>query len=204
MLEKPITIRLPREEEISKNSDIIRRLKEMEQATIEEGYKLTQNTDDYLPFSFYAEININNSRLWNLFVALSETMPNRINCIYNEYGKETIVGRYMEKSDILPKLEQLKFELTQDCNLEFGLLFHVEYVLEEILVSETKYIKYWGSHEMTFRETMEKFGLKENADLHFIDEFPSVVEPLTKFHENVKTTDVVLKELDTYFSGEEN
>lgn len=204
MLELPVTMRVPNKDEIPRNDDFLKKLKERENANITEGYTLKYNdaSEDYLPFSFYAEININNSSLWELFTALAESMPNRLNCIYNYYGEETIIGEYMEKTDIFRQLEKYRSELTQDCNLEFGLLFHVEYVLEEVFVSETKYIKFWGSHEIAFREIMEEFGLKEIPDLNFADEYPSVIEPLSNFVDHVTPPRDVIEELNRSFTKE--
>jgi hypothetical protein len=204
MLELPVTMRVPNKDELPLNDDVLQKLEKRKHANITEGYtfKYNDQSEDYLPFSFYAEININNSRLWDLFSALANSMPNRVNCIYNFYGEETIVGEYMEKTDIFQQLEKYKPELTQDCNLEFGLLFHVEYVLEEISVSETKYIRFWGSHEIAFRDIMTEFGLSEIPDLEFADGYPTVIEPLSKFQENVKPSREVIEELNKFFVKE--
>lgn len=67
MLELPPTIRLPKPDELPDNPEIRERLKHRDAANIVEGFKCLENTTHDLPFRFYAEINVNNSRLWEVF-----------------------------------------------------------------------------------------------------------------------------------------
>src|SRR5258706_5314682 len=169
MLEVPPTIRLPRTDEIPNNPKIFKQLEKRKKANIVEGYVLKYNTTHELPFGFYAEVNINNSRLWKFFNALSDLLPKEICCIYNLYEEKAIYSPYLSKIEILKLLESYKTELTQDCNLEFGLLFNTEDELEEVFVSDTKYLKIWGNKETIFRQVMHDFSLKEIPNLNFID-----------------------------------
>lgn len=175
MLETLPAIRLPLPEEFPGNQLLIRELEKGENAHIVEGYVLHYNTTQDLPFTFYAEININNSRFWKLFTSLANLLPDEVSCIYNLYGQEPNYSPYLNKNEILNFLEKFTLELTQDCNLEFGLIFQTGDELEEIFAAETKYIKVWGSKEILFRQLMQAFNLEEIPGLNFIDEFPKAV-----------------------------
>ncbi len=200
MLEAPPTIRLPRPDELPNNPELVERLKERENANIVEGYKLSNNTNHDQPFKFYVEINIDNSRLWELFKALANQLPDNLSCIYNLYEEEAIFSVYKNKNVILKELETYKAELTQDCNLEFGLVYQADGKLEEVFVSDSKFLKVWGNKEIAFRRLMHDFGLNEIPDLNFIDEFPKVVEPLTMFNENAKRTETIIENLNAFFN----
>jgi hypothetical protein len=200
MLESPPTIRLPRPDELPNNPEVFECLKEREKANIVEGYKLSYNTTQDLPFKFYVEININNSRLWDLFKALANQLPDTLSCIYNLYGGEAIFSVYKAKNVILKQLDNYKTELTQDCNIEFGLIYQADDKLEEVFVSDSKFLKVWGNNEVSFRQLMNDFALKEFLNLNFIDEFPKVVEPLEMFNEKAKRAETIIEELSTFFN----
>jgi len=200
MLQAPPTIRLPRPDELPNNPEVFERLKARESANIVQGFTLNYNATHDLPFKFYAEINIDNCRLWHLFRNLADLMPDTLSCIYNLYQEDPIYSDYIDKTLILGQLHKHKTELTEDCNLEFGLIYHTEDHLEEIFVSDSKFVKFWGINESLFRQTMTDIGLIEIPDLNFIDEFPKVVEPLTKFNDKAKPTDSVIQDLNDFFS----
>ena len=70
MLELPVTVRIPLPEEMPHRQDIEELLLKRKKAVITEGYKITPNTIRQLSYAFQAEININNSNLWNLTLSL--------------------------------------------------------------------------------------------------------------------------------------
>jgi hypothetical protein len=201
MLESPPTIRLPLPEELPNNPEVFEKLKKRQDAKIIEGFVLKPNNSHDLPFEFYAEININNSRLWELFTSLTNLLPDTVNCIYNLYEDEALFSPGLNKIDILTFLETLKIELTQDCNLEFGIIYNTEEELEEIFVSDSKYLKVWSSKEVSFRKIMHEFCINEIPGLNFIDEFPKVVEPLTMHNSQARETQLVIAELNHYFNS---
>lgn len=203
MLETPPTIRLPRPDELPNDPEVFELLKEREKANIVEGYKLSDNVTHDLPFKFYAEINIDNSRLWGLFKALANQLPDDLSCIYNLHEEEAIFSAYKDKNIILKQLDNYTTELTQDCYLEFGLIYYTDEKLEEVFVSDSKFLKVWGNDEIAFRQLMNDFRLNEISDLNFIDEFPKVVEPLTMFNEKAKTSETIIEELNAFFNHKE-
>lgn len=200
MLQPPPTIRLPRPEEIPSYPEVIELLKARENANIVEGYTFSVNTTNDLPFKFYAEINIDNSSLWSLFIALAHQLPDEVCCIYNLYEEEAIISGYKDKKLILAQLRRYETELTQDSNLEFGLIYHAQNELGEVFVADSKFLKVWGNDEFAFRDLMNEFGLKEIENLNFIDEFPKIVEPLTMFNDKVKSSETVVSELNEFFA----
>jgi hypothetical protein len=201
MLETSPAIRIPRIDEIPNNPETLALLKKREKANIVEGFVIHQNDSVNLPFKFYAEINVDNSRLWNLFKKITNEMPENISCIYNLYDSEPTYSDYIDKKIILKEFDKFEIELTKDCNIEFGLISQTEDELEEIFISDCKYIKFWGTNEVSFRKIMKGFYLNEVSNLNFIDEFPKVVEPLTMFIDNVRNTISVYESLNDFFAN---
>jgi hypothetical protein len=198
------TVRAPFPDELPRNSSAHARLTELANANIVEGFLIKENKKGELPFNFYAEININNSRLWSLFLALSEQLPELVSCIYNFYDNDTKFGKYLPKETVITTLSKFELELVQDCNLEFGLIFHDNDSLIEIFIVESKYVQFWGKDEHRFIEVMKSFDLQHVLDINFIDEFPKVVEPLTKFNDNARDTGQVISAFDEYFCQDNN
>ena len=145
-LELPITLRVPFPNEVPMDRTILENIKKSKTAKIVEGYTIKDkdNNPEYLglEFEFYSEININNSRLWKLFIKLTNFLPNEIELISGHIDDEEInYGNYSDKREILNFLHKYEKELTADTFMKFGLLFHSDKQLVEVFVDETKYIK---------------------------------------------------------------
>ena len=61
-----------------------------------------------LAFNFYAEINIDNSKLWNLMLELSNELPNEVSLIFNHTDSESNFGKYSDKTHTLEFLNNYK------------------------------------------------------------------------------------------------
>ncbi|MCQ4139870.1 MULTISPECIES: hypothetical protein [Chryseobacterium] len=198
-LEFPKTIRFLNEDEIPNNPSILKRWEESKTANIVQGYtfKLKENNseNESIGFDFFAEINIDNSNLWNLIVALSKTLPEVAAVLFGHIDFDLNYGNYEEKDSILKFINQYKKELTQDAFINFGLIYNDDESLVEIFIDESKYIKYWGVDEELFREIMNDFKLEEIENLEFIDEYPKVREVLTRFDENAIDSNLLIEKL---------
>ncbi|MHB1922115.1 MAG: hypothetical protein ACYCOO_07745 [Chitinophagaceae bacterium] len=199
MLELPPTLRFPLPHELSHRTDLERELDPAHSPGWREGYRLIPNKTLQLPFKFSAEININNSRLWKLVLALSDHLPEQICC---EYGLEDEQGRttgYFPKSWVIQSLSLFQDELTQDGSLWFSLLSLSREALIEIKVTSTKYLQCSLNNSRTFIQGMEEFKLPERKDLVVRDEFPLIVEPLKLFLPDSRSPQVILSLLDRTF-----
>ncbi|MBL7879944.1 MAG: hypothetical protein JNN23_08800 [Chryseobacterium gambrini] len=198
-LEFPKTIRFLNEDEIPNNPSILKRWEESKTANIVQGYtfKLKENNseNESIGFDFFAEINIDNSNLWNLIVALSKTLPEVAAVLFGHIDFDLNYGNYEEKDSILKFINQYKKELTQDAFINFGLIYNDDESLVEIFIDESKYIKYWGVDEELFREIMNDFKLEEIENLEFIDEYPKVREVLIRFDENAIDSNLLIEKL---------
>lgn len=197
-LELPITLRVPLPNEIPMDETVLANIKRSETANIVEGYtiKLKDDNSEHsnLEFEFYSEINIDNSRLWKLFIELTNFLPNEVAIISAHIDDdEVIYGNYADKTKVIKLLNKYERELTSDTFLKFGLIFHSDKQLVEIFVDETKYIKFWGSDRNTFENVLQKFGLNNIKDLEFIDEFPKVRRSLKTHDETVIETEELLE-----------
>lgn len=203
MLELPVTIRIPLAEEMPHRDDIETLLARREKAVIEEGYKLTLNNNPKLNWHFHAEININNSRLWKLLMALAEDLPAQLYCEYSHVDDEPLSSDYLTKPELLQQLSPFERELVQDAHLHFSLVSNQTSALSEIAVTPCKYIRFTGSNIDAFRKHMSAFNLKEIPVLSFVDEHPYLTEPLRKFVPTARRSEDVIWSLNRVFGIDE-
>ena len=199
-LELPITLRVPFPNEVPMDETVLANIKKSETANIVEGYTIKDKAENpehaNLEFEFYSEINIDNSRLWKLFIELTNFLPNEVVLISGHIGDDGInYGNYTDKKEIVNLLKKYEKELTSDTYLKFGLLFHTDEKLVEVYVDDTKSIKFWGSERKTFENVLQNFELTNVKDLEFIDEFPIVRHPLITIDDTVIDTVKLLEML---------
>jgi hypothetical protein len=202
-LELPKTLRAPEIDEIPMNSSVSERLKLRETAKIVEGFKILPKDNNpennELAFNFYAEINIDNSKLWDLILELSKQMPNEISLIFNHSDCEPEYGKYSDKNQTLDFLAKYETEIISDTFIDIGMLFHSDSELIEIFVSESKYIKFWGVDQESFLKSMNKFDLKVIDGIEFVAGYPKVREPLRLFDKNTTDSNELIELLRTNF-----
>lgn len=205
-LELPKTIRTPNDDEIpdSSKDSTYNRLKQRNYANIFEGFKIfpkdknSEHSD--LPFKFYSEININNSKLWDLFINLCDELPNEVSLIFNDSEVEPYYGNYTDKKKTLTFLKKYKKEIVSDPFIEIGIIFHSEHELIEVFIHESKYIKFWGVEQNSFISIMKKFSLNEINELEFVDEYPNVRESLRFFEDDVTEPNELMNILKKEFT----
>jgi len=201
MLKIPRTIRDISEEDVPGNSSAMEQRRAKRSARIIEGFKLFQNENkSEFPFIFGAEINIDNDRLWDLFISLCEELPNNAALLFGFYDNDLNYGRYTEKEMIIFELSKYRREISEDCHLELGLIHHTESKLIEVFIAEAKYIKFWGVDEISFMGIMSRFNLSETSDIEFIDEYPKAVYPLRTIVEDVADTFEIITNLQEKFT----
>jgi len=202
-LELPKTLRAPEIDEVPMNSSVSERLKLRETAKIVEGFKILPKDNNpenkELAFNFYAEINIDNSKLWDLILELSKQMPDEISLIFNHSDCEPEYGIYSDRNQTLDFLSKFETEIISDTFIDIGMIFHSDSELIEIFVPESKYIKFWGVDQESFLKSMNKFDLKEIDGIEFVDEYPKVREPLRLFNENITDSNELIELLRTNF-----
>lgn len=188
VLQLPETIRFPNQDEIPiNNPSALKRFEESKTSNIVQGYTFKYNNienGDLIGFKFYSEINVDNSNLWNVILALSKTLPEIVAVLFGYIDSEINYGNYHEKSKVLEFVSSYKKELTKDAFINFGLIYNDDEILIEIFIDESKYIKYWGTDEKSFRKILNDFGINEIDNLEFIDEYPKVREALRLFDDN--------------------
>ena len=202
-LELPKTLRTPELDEVPRRTSVLEQIKKRETANIVEGYTLNlkdKNPDNVnLAFEFYSQININNSKLWELFISLTDFLPNEAALISGHTDFELNYGNYIDKKQILEFLKDFEKELVEDTYMSFGLIFDTEEIMIEIFIDECKYIKFWGVDKEQFEEKMNNFGLRQIEDLEFVDEYPKVRIPLRLFDNDITDTKELLEILKTEY-----
>jgi hypothetical protein len=197
-LEFPETIRFALPNEVPNDKNLLDNIKKSETANIVEGYTIKLKTDfpeqTNSEFEFYSEINIDNSRLWKLFIELTNFLPNEIALISGHIDDDELTyGSKSNKFELINFLNKFENELTRDTFLKFGLIFHSDYKLVEVFVDEAKYIKFWGSDRKYFENVMQNFGINNIENLEFIDAFPKVRFPLITLDKTAINTDILLE-----------
>jgi hypothetical protein len=120
-LELPRAIKFAEPKDVPRRENTLKRIEERKRTEFTEGYVLTDmDASQNQSFTFYSEININNSRLWTLFLQLSELLPEVCSCLFGTVDdEEPQYGVYIEKTKVMDILKSFEKELTQDCFLEF-------------------------------------------------------------------------------------
>ena len=196
MIKLPKTIRPARVDEVPKNSAVLKRLKQIDNARIVEGFSYNEKAEDNnIPFDFYSEISINYNNLWDLVITLTNLLPDISALIIGHSDSNPNYCNYINKNELIDKIYKYKKELVEDTFLEWGIIYHDKETLTEIFVSDSKYIKFWGVDFEGFKSIMSKFELHLIDDLEFIEEYPNVKEPLRLFDDSVLDTNTLINEL---------
>ncbi len=203
MLIIPATVLVPTPSDFPHREDIEDLLQKRREANISQGFIIRPNKTPLLPFTFTGEININNNRLWQLFLALADDLPTSVCCTYGLSGEDPVTTDYLPKADILSTFSRFELELTMDCSFEYSLLYHTKAMLMEVAVTESKYIKFSGSDKGKLLQKMDAFGLKETRSISFIDEHPKVVLPLQQVVPSARRTADVIWSFNRAFGVEQ-
>lgn len=193
MIELPKTIRPARIDEVPNDAKTLEKLQKIDHANLIEGYTLRlidQNNESHTaaPYSFYSEININNSRLWNMITALAELLPDPLFLILTYSEAEPDYCEIGDKNKLMAYLKKFKTELIADVFLEWGMVYQDKETLVELLISDSKYVKFWGINLLKFKSMMTNFNLHQIDNLEFIDEYPTIRTPLRSLDKSTKDT----------------
>jgi hypothetical protein len=158
-------------------------------SVLKEGFEVFANEDTGESiFDFFAVVNINNPKLWDLFKSLSFELPELVCLVFNKFGEEPNYGRYTDRQEILDFLEGYQKEILTDCDLKLSLVFSVEDELIQVEITEAKYIRFWGVNVDSFKEIMSKFMLNEVEGILLPDATPMQVIKLKSIDETAKET----------------
>ena len=201
-LQLPKTLRLAQREDLPADTPESM-FDEISNNNVIEGYKLHYNDNNpehsELPFNFFSEINVDNSRLWDLVLLLSEDLPEVVSLIFGHIDHKPTYGKYVNKEYLLDFLSKYIKEFTQDTFIFFGLIYNDNSKFVEVFIDESKYIKYWGTDELAFRANLSKFYLNEIDNLNFVDEYPKVRESLNYLDEEAISSNDLINLLKSEF-----
>ncbi|MBK5722250.1 hypothetical protein JGH11_15345 [Dysgonomonas sp. Marseille-P4677] len=201
-LRLPRTIRLARMDEVPDQKDIQELVRQSADNNIVEGYKLSFNLDKKHPFNFFAEINIDNNRLWSLFKSMMMAMSEPQSLLTAFRGDSLAsagYSTYHDKYSLYNGLSKYEKELTCDVFIKFGVIHEEQNTRELILVASSKYIQYWGRDISYFRGLMDSYSLYEIPHLEFIDNYPMITTSLDLYEPDVLTTADLIKQLRIIF-----
>jgi hypothetical protein len=201
-LKLPITLRTPELKEWTFDQGVSKQIEESFLANIVEGLVI-QYPEEERPFNFSSEINVNSDKFWAVFKALALDLPESMALIYHHIDEQPKYGEYRDKYEILNILESYRDELSNDAYLKYGLISNSESSLEEIFISENKWIQFWGIDESKFLNTMAKFDIYPEKNLNFIDEYPVQRTVLSHFSPDCIDTTALIGILENEFGNEQ-
>ena len=196
-LKVPFVIRQPNEKDIPKGDSTYNSWKERLEIELVEGFVFAENQDQKdQKFDFYAEININNPRIWELSKRLLENITGESYIVYNLHDEEIQYGSRLDISEIIQKLDIIETDIINNCSISLGIVQDT-IDLKEVFIDESKYLKYWGSDETFFRKIMDEFGLKEYDEMKFVDQYPKIVYDWSFVNKEGRTNEELVDFLET-------
>ncbi|MDQ2088128.1 hypothetical protein RBH29_17005 [Herbivorax sp. ANBcel31] len=178
MYKLPKGIRIPNITDISNEFNIEEINKKRSEAKIVEGFTLKEEKNK--KWSFYARINIDIDKFWNLFCQLCNVLFLNQNPrgMVGFKNTQPYVGKELSLSELLSIFSDYEYELLNDGYLEFGIANFRENSFCEVFVNNFKIIYVWGSKLEEFILLMDQFNLQKNDCLQFINDFPVISEAL--------------------------
>jgi len=201
ILEFPDGVRLARLDEIpGPETDRAEAWSRMARARISPGFTLADAPD--LRFRYYAEINVNASRIWAVFCDLcAELLSDPATLIAGDDDAEPREIAEGDVSKLLNILEPHQYQLAHDGFLQFGLLNDQVEEIAEVFVTPTKHFKVWLNDIGRFHAIMKRHELGEQTKMEFIDEYPRVTTRLPEARGIVVDPETLWKDVGNLVSG---
>jgi hypothetical protein len=201
-LEFPRGVRYPTVDEIpgASPSDAAARIVDAQTTPVTTGY-VRIDRQDATGYSAVVEANVQPSDLWMVFQSLVKALlPDVAAPIVGAIDEEPLLGTYTSRDAALAVLAPYADALVHDGFLEFGCMFQLRGVTEEIFVPAAKFIRIWTNTPERAEAVLEAAGIPSVHNLRFIDEFPLVREA-QPFGEQTSGWFAVLDELRAAFSA---
>src|SRR5581483_7996328 len=161
---------------------------------IEAGFVVV-HPDEPDRWTYFAKINVDAPRIWEVFEALAGTLSDHVGPIVGFSHEEPALIAYAGREEVMRVLRLFKKELVFDGFLEFGITNQSRTEIEEVWLTAEKFFKVWGRDEASFRAVMAKLGLKEIEGLRFVDEFTHSHAALSCVDKTALRTQDVLDEV---------
>ena len=201
-LQLPVAISVPERAELADSADMLELLEQRKQANIVEGFKLQADETQDSSGNFYAAINVNHSRLWEVFCRLVSSLPgNEVCCVLKPGNEEPVTTGSHHKQQVLAALMEYSLELGNDPSLSFAVLLQTKDTQVKLLVNQSKYLQYWGVNRKGFEKQMRQLDIRPVANLEFVDAYPMVTEPLSKFFPNARDATTVIQQVTAALRG---
>ena len=200
-LEFPRGVRYPTLDEIPGGapSDAAARIVDAHITPVTTGYVRIDH-QDAVGYSAVVEANVQPSDLWTVFQSLVRALlPDVAAPIVGAIDEEPLLGVYTSRDEALAALAPFADVLVHDGFLEFGCMFQLRGVTEEIFVPSAKFIRIWTNTPERAEAVLEAAGIPNVHDLRFIDEFPLVREA-QPFADQTAGWFAVLEELRANFA----
>ncbi len=173
----PKSIRLARGNEIP-GPDKEEELERIRNAKIEPGYIVKKSNDPM--FKFYFEANVDAPEIWPVFRKLCESILGDHAVLIIDHSDEEPEndGQYHATIDLLNLLETHSYKVVNYGWIQLGLAEQTEESIDEVFITACKYFKVFTNHDSVVRDIFHEFGIQENPEIQFIDEFSRVTKAL--------------------------
>jgi hypothetical protein len=174
----PLGIRVPNNDEYPSTYDVKEINDNRKNANIIEGYTIKEASGE--KFTHYVEVNVDSDKVWDLFCAISNKIIDKVSYgIIGFKDEEPILSNFNTTENLIHIYEEYSFELANDGFLQFGIANYNNESLNEIFVTNFKYMKIWTDKKDILIKTLNSFGIYFVENLQFIDGFPVVSEALS-------------------------
>jgi len=173
----PLGIRIPNNDEYPDTYNIEDINLKRENANIIEGYTIKEVVGE--KYTYYLEVNVNVDKIWNIFIAITNKIISSV--AYGILGlkdEDLKLSNFTSRENLIQIFEDYSFELVNDGFLQFGIANYNDISLNEIFITNFKYIKIWTDN-IAILKILDLFEIPVIENLNFIDEFPVVSEALT-------------------------
>jgi hypothetical protein len=125
------------------------------------------------------QINVHASELMDLFGELARAIIGEIAApIVGLKDEPPEFGAYTDRDAALEAFAPHHRSLTHDGFLGFGIIFQVTDRTNEVFVHPSKWLQVWTTDPDAVRAVLERRGIREVADLAFVDQFPLISSSL--------------------------
>ena len=173
----PLGIRIPNNDEYPDTYNIEDINLKRENANIIEGYTIKEVVGE--KYTYYLEVNVNVDKIWNIFIAITNKIISSV--AYGILGlkdEDLKLSNFTSRENLIQIFEAYSFELVNDVFLQFGIANYNYISLNEIFITNFKYIKICTDN-IAIIKILDLFEIPVIENLNFIDEFPVVSEALT-------------------------
>lgn len=174
----PSSVRLLRPEEVPEGADhesLVAKVAKAQTIPFTVGYTLRETRRR--EFAAYAEVNADAPDPWSLVRGLTNgLLPERAALLIGVKDERPHSCPYRAKDDLMQAVEPYGGALARDGFVQFGFIWQLDGVTDEIFVEPARYLKVWTTKQEALQSILSQHHIPRASELAFLDEYPRVTE----------------------------